>query len=379
MGVNITTNPKRVLFVHAGLAKTGTTAIQSYLADNYAALGSAGIGVLSQQGTGHHFALSQHLLSLDGRHLKNGYASDFQITDESFPAWDENNYIYVVSDEGLVNIGPNGVRAIENYAEQNGARCHVVIVLRDPREWIYSLWTQATKINSSSDWIHWLNLALEKKLGFVSSALSAWQESAAVRVSLIEYSPKNMVSIFCKELGIPYDSTKPTMQNRSLLNVTAPVVEVICGAAFNDMVSASVQRLGSSLLPGEVQRILLDLTDNSKPTFELARAVEERMSRDAVLEDSILGYESFAALSAYLKYWAEDAESYLQLNRTSLDERSFAAVQPLISGAIETSMRLITDPQEFSKLPQRNASLKIPIDAAFISMVRVASHLITKM
>jgi hypothetical protein len=378
MDVNASSSSNRLLVVHAGFPKTGTTAIQSYLADNYAMLNSAGIGVLSQQATGHHFALGQHLLSLDGRHLQNGYASDLK-TEAMYPVWAENHYKYIISDEELINIGPNGVRAIKNYAEQNGARCHGVIVLRTPSEWIYSLWTQATKINASTDWINWLNLALEKKIGFISSALSVWHETETVQVSLIEYSPKNMVSIFCNELDIPYDRAKLKIQNRSILNVTPPVVEVICGAAFNDMVSASVQRHGSSLLPGEVQRILLDLADNSKPAFELARAVEERMSRDAVMEDSILGYESFGALSAYLKNWAEDAEAYLQLNRTRFDERSIAVIQPLIIGAIETSMRLIKDPQECGKLPQRNATLKIPVDAAFISMVRVASHLITKM
>lgn len=376
MNVNTKTSMPRALIVHAGLPKTGTTAIQTYFSNNHDSLNSAGIGVLSRQGTGHHFALGQYLLSLDNRHLINGFASEVVLSDDQFPIWDEKNHAYVISDEGLVNIGSNGVRAVESYAEKNGAYCHVVIVTRDPRDWIYSLWTQATKINESHDWIDWLEKALEDKVGFISSALSSWYELDSFRVSLVEYSSTDMVKNFFAHLGMPYSVNTQEIKNPSPLNVTAPVVEVICGAAFNEMVRVSVQKFGSPLLPGEIQRILLDLTDNSRPMFEMARAVEERMALDGTLEDRILGYQSFSVLSTYLRSWAEDAESFFQLNRERFDQPSSAVIQTLISKASKGAEQLVANPHRFKKLPQKNAALKVPIDASFIAMVRVVSHLV---
>ena len=57
---------KRILIMHIGLPKTGTTLIQEFLKANHENFAKKGIGVLSTDGNGAHYILGTQLLALDG-------------------------------------------------------------------------------------------------------------------------------------------------------------------------------------------------------------------------------------------------------------------------------------------------------------------------
>ena len=365
----------RILIVHNGLAKTGTTAVQAYLERNHDDLRARGVGVLSVRGESEDFFLTQYLLSLDNRSLPEGYTISINTTEQNFPAWPESQFARVISDEGLANIGPNGARAVIDYGARNGARCHVVTVVRNPRQWLYSLWAQGTNINLSRDWCTFIRGASSKGLGFLSKALDVWCESGGA-VSVLSYDSKDAVATFCAHVGLPQPPERGASKDHRL-NTSPPTIDLLLRAHMSEMVFSAIDHLQIPIKVGAIQRGLLSLFTDADPMFEAARILEEKLRADVSLESSLIGYDSFPLLSEYLLGWAHDAEEFLAKFGSTLHGVSVSVVRSLIEEARADSVKLLSAPETYDRLPQAGAIDNLPIDSTIVSLARTITYSLT--
>jgi hypothetical protein len=112
--------------------------------------------------------------------------------------------------------------------------------------------------------------------------------------------------------------------------------------------------------------MLLDITDNASPVFEIANKYE-----DEILDnENILGYDSYESLSRYTKAWAEDTKEFLNEAKPWIDEESIEIINKLADEALVDAKRFINNNENCRKLPQKDFVELLPIDSQYIGLIR---------
>ena len=371
---------KRILYLHVGLPKTGTTSIQEFLKEHHKAFEASGVGTLSVDGQGAHHLLAQHLICLD---QPNKYLPGFFLGQDSlhinfFPTWGDLTK-YIISAEDLAWIGSQGANELRTYADANKASLRVVCVLRNPIDWLWSIWNQECKY-SAVDWVNFIeSAALEKRgfLGNIFSGISLLSELDSM--IFIEYQPKKMIENFLDRLSMThiYDFSKDYgKSNTNQFNVSKNVIESMYTSALSREVHMALSEtdnfLYANLPSGFVQRNLLDLADKASPVFELSQKYADKVLK----MPSIFGADSHEAINSYLEGWLSDANSFLEGASCNFQTDSLSVFKSLVDKVILDLSRLKDGLQLDKTFPQRNFLNNLPINSEFIGMARSIALLI---
>ncbi|MEI6459262.1 MAG: hypothetical protein WCP04_10040 [Pseudomonadota bacterium] len=366
---------QKTLLLHVGLPKTGSTTIQDYLYQQRLALASCSFQVLSSQGHGHHFALAHQLLSLDvpGGVLPADYAADVDLAIDQFPVWGDAATL-IISEERLCSIGPSGAAAVEDYASRHAATIRVAVVIRDQLDWLYSMWTQDTKIQDA-DWCEHVKSLSAKRLGFLSKTCSAWAQAQTARVSLLNYQRTDFLPVFCERFQIPYIA-QSVMQHQKFLNKAHSTAECLYRAALHALVFQLLNGLAPEIPRGFVNMQLLFVSEEIRPVYEVTKRFEDHVQQNQSEAQNYYGSDSFPYISAYLSQWAEDARDFYRKHESIFDDKSQLVIKFLIEKASSNAEQLHRNPVNFKQLPQNNAASILPIDSQFVSLARTIAHLI---
>jgi hypothetical protein len=366
---------QKTLLLHVGLPKTGSTTIQYYLYQQHLALASCGFQARLGQGHGHAFALAHQLLSLDipGGGSAADYAADVDLAIDHFPVWGEAETL-IISHENLCVIGPSGAAAVEDYARRHAATIRVAVVIRDQFDWLYSLWTQITKIQDA-DWCEHVQSHSAQRTGFLSTTCSVWTQVQTARVSLLNYSRTDFLTAFCERYQIPYIA-QSVMPQEKFFNNAHSTAECLYRATLHASVFQLLDGLAPEIPRGFVHRQLLSVSEEIRPVYEVAKRFEERLQQGHSEAQNYYGSDSFPYISAYLSQWAEDARDFYRKHESILDAESQQVIKFLIEKASINAEQLHRNPGNFAQLPQKNAASILPIDAQFVSLARTIAHFI---
>lgn len=210
------------LVIHAGLKKTGSTAIQVHLARNAALLAARGwhIPLLppgaaqTARTPGNAYALYLHIL--EGRTREAGDMLKTCLATAARTGCDS----VLLSSESLCDLTAPQWMALAGLIAATGCPCTFVVAERDPYTWFFSTWLQAVKREGCP---LWLDAALARNAaGFLRplltrSILERLPEDR-FRTLPLDYDAHrdDMATAFSRALGLPETAEGPQRCNRSL-------------------------------------------------------------------------------------------------------------------------------------------------------------------
>ena len=359
----------RTLIMHIGLPKTGTTMIQEFLKRYHATFEENGVGVLEVDGiNAAHHLLANYLQKLDGANKSDGWFLGEDKRSNYYPTWTDQT-TYLISAENMFCLREEGVLSVVKYAETNEAALKVACTLRNPSEWLWSVWTQTAK-TTWMNWIDFIDSAIENRTGFLSTTLQCWLLKDQINsIVIVKYKKDGLLTSFLNRIAMDNiilldDAIIPSV------NIGVGIIEVLYGATMVKNIHqmlASNDRFGFEKVDcGYLERMLLGVSEKASPAFEIAQKYED----EAMNNELVLGTDSYQALSRYSEEWAKDARNFLKKARPWLDQESIKIIKELINEALEDAKRYIELPKNCRKLPQRNFSENLPIDAQFIGLSR---------
>ncbi len=138
-------------FVHIGLPKTGTTAIQKSLAHSREILRKKNV-VYPGDGDAHGLVCARyHPLGMESPYIvKVGDQTSLLQADALLKEALESDRDCILSSEYFHNFGASGIRALSDRFAENGFETHVVCYLRHPVDAAISSGQQAIKVGSRS-------------------------------------------------------------------------------------------------------------------------------------------------------------------------------------------------------------------------------------
>lgn len=193
---------KPTLFLHVGLGKTGSSAIQLWLQKNFAELVSQGIvypfdtepGLFQGNGS----ALAELLYK-----PQTTAAGDFiEAVDKLLARYAElarlkNCHSVLLSSEILSMAQLENLQVFSQRADLY-FKCRIIAVARDPYWWLWSAWGQKVKREGSTD--DFMAFALENET-WQAETLSRFIETFC-DVRIVAYNHQNLIAHFARAIGI---------------------------------------------------------------------------------------------------------------------------------------------------------------------------------
>ena len=370
--------PRRELVVHVGLPKTATTTIQTLLSWFAEDIERAGVACRSFEGHAAHHVLADQLLRLDGGGFPEMFHHSPRHLDECWPEWGGAARM-VISAEDLCDIGPNGVAAIDAFAERNDASITVVATLRAPIDWSWSMWTEHTK-SRPVDWIDFVEELAERRRGVAGAMVAEWSVAPRFRsMRFLDFHVVDPVSDFLDRCVTPGVVT-PEVLSRVQENIGVGVLEAMYRAlyvgAVLDALAADERLSGIDPDGGLVPRLLLNATAWSSPMSETARAFAPMVETLAGRPSSPFGPDSLPALRRHVAVVADDAAGLAADDAAPLDDHSRKVLQRHADRARADVIELDDAGPLADRFPQRDFAARLPVDARFHEAVEQAVALL---
>jgi hypothetical protein len=368
---------RRTLVLHIGLPKTGTSTIQHYLNTFTAHFENHGIGSQAMEGGAAHYQLTHQLRSLDGLQIHpKGYFSTPPDDGVRFPQWGNNNK-YILSCEDLCTIGEKGVLSVEQHSETSKADLHIVCTLRNPKDWLWSAWTQISKF-SDTDWASLVAFATDSKEGFLSRVINPWLTCQNAKITFINYQCPDLFHEFLTKIEID-KSIHPSTGPIEKINSGDDIALCMYRSLLSKLVIANIKNLSRLQFErpddGLIKQSLLDLSEIGSPAHEIA--IKNSNNIESIDNIKILGNDSFPELATYLEYWLADTNEFLLANDTRLSKDSKDVVKFLVEQVENDIDSLNNSPQDCRLFPQKDFAENLPIDSQFVGLARSIATLIT--
>ncbi|MFV8422592.1 hypothetical protein, partial [Vibrio parahaemolyticus] len=143
---------KRTLFLHVGYGKTGSSAIQSWLANNSANLATQGFSYTIKDTESIQYRVS----SGNGGPL-NGFLVGLRNEEQFKQHYFNHDLANTIISSETLSLSPDSIFKLENFCKTNGIELKVIAYVRDLADWTYSAYVQGVKrhcsLMSYSDYI----------------------------------------------------------------------------------------------------------------------------------------------------------------------------------------------------------------------------------
>jgi hypothetical protein len=206
------------LIIHIGFGKTGSSALQSWLAQNQSHLSARGYHYAGVNKDAREFLISSGNAAMLLMYLKGDAISDNELSQHYF----NNHSTAIISGEQLQALRSDSDEAkrLERFCEKNCVSIKFVAYIRNFHDHFYSNYVQAVKRHGYLDsFAAWVCDRLElKTVEAYFSLANKWE------ISLIKYelAKENLAMAFCSCLDIDYATLMPMSQrivNRSISSI----------------------------------------------------------------------------------------------------------------------------------------------------------------
>jgi hypothetical protein len=362
---------KRKIFLHIGPPKTGTTSIQEFFKRNHQRFREIDIGGMLGNGEFRANRLAVNLIKLDALkrdfNLNKIHLLKSEKSNEVWPQFEQLSNLFI-SNEDFFYLGIKGSKEIIAFANKNNADLTILVVPRDPLEWMWSNWCQITK-SIWKDWCQYTEECSSKRIGFIGDSLRLWCKEGVHSLEILEYSKDNFLRNFFYRFA-PKITELEDLDFKLSVNLSNSISEdlyrsILIRSINENIDTMEIFRFHRPSKPF-ISRMLIDISDNSHPTFEISQIYDSHYLKD----NNILGTESYPALIKYLSAWISDADEAFISIRSFINESSQNALQSIISKATNDLEKLSTGTYQKIDFPNKNYSKMLPINSQFIGLAR---------
>ena len=203
------------LFIHIGLSKTGTSAIQSWLSLNVNSLAKQGVDYadLSPAAKKGKITSGNGVLLFNACKAENYAEVERLILDVYF----KQNKVAIISSEALQNIPPLAVTKIADICKKNGIDVTVVAYIRSVYECIYSNYLQGIKRHGATKFFgEQQDFSYRAQMRFLKNYFDVFGNDLCVHN--YDHEKGNIFQSFSNLIGINFSKTevKNKKVNRSL-------------------------------------------------------------------------------------------------------------------------------------------------------------------
>ena len=249
------------LYLHIGLGKTGSSALQSWLSLNAELIALQGIDYadivpevkFGESLSGNGIALHHACVEQDCDRLEDLLTSTYFFT--------PGNKVAIVSCELLQGLSLSKIRTIKDICDKNAIEVTIIAYVRSVYEWLYSTYVQFVKRASHT---HSFG-AQDEDLNFAPfhDCLLRYFEIFGEKMTVLNYdsAKKNIYASFASVTGIATDSLKPLniRVNRSLSFEEVEILRRI-NALHNGAFSTQISNFVISKNPQVRSRVYYDST-----------------------------------------------------------------------------------------------------------------------
>lgn len=370
--------------LHIGLAKTGTTAIQSYLADNRRILLEQH-GVLFPRSLGHQLssnlaAACQQSARPDDLRKKrglltpaavDGYREELAARLAEEIAGERPERLVISSEHFTSRLHSDAELArVESFLRPFARSIRVWIYLRRQDELIRSAYTTAVR-NGGTSPFHWPGAGRERPDLYFDRLLERWAgqfSHEAINVRLYDHtrlSGNDIVADFCEALALPVDLARPGAKSNASLDAQSldflrrfnSHVPYFSGDAVNRLrgdvnrlVDEYAERPSQAFNPAGAdafyarfaagnravrQRFFRDYHDLPEDLFEAPRQAAELPAADPLPRDRIIELTARLWTHAQNELQRERARSAILRVELALERGQVRQAQQLLQGIVE--------------------------------------------
>lgn len=359
------------LILHIGLPKTGTTSIQYRLLSFNPQLRPLGINAIASEEIPAYHVLSHLLVERDGQNKKSNDWMTFEdLTEEKlWPKWTDGIHTQIMSQEDLFVLRGEGFNQLYDFAAQHELK--VLLSVRDPLDWAYSLWKQTLKTSGNTDWLE----TLSKKLSGATllTALQTWLERGradAIRVFVVDpASGQDAFESFVRaaDMQSVFNSLNPTP--KLVANEGASEVESLYSGLFTRLVRKRLIQVGAATEDSRHDKFDRQLLTYNDKQHSFLRNYAQRMQLTRGEEiASLFDDSSHAAILHFLDLCIESADHLLTKYGADFDSSTMEAIRFFRDRADARKVDL-------PNFPRAGAIDALPIDSDLIAYVQDYSAL----
>ena len=263
------------LFLHIGLGKTGSSALQSWLSLNTEALKRQGIDYadlkphdkLGENPSGNGTVLFEAIRARNFGHVEELIKRNYFYSEGSQTA--------IISSELLQNIWPHKLKKIEDICQRNNVEVTVIAYIRSIYEGAYSAYGQLVKMSGESS-----DFSVDHVEDYMAATLRnlrRYSDHFGNRIILLNYDDPDhdIYTAFCASIRVSTSKMQATEKriNRSLSHTELKVqkqLNVLHGGNF----SAPISKYMAGLSPNKSTSIYYDAVIMSALSDQIKRDIE---------------------------------------------------------------------------------------------------------
>lgn len=239
---------KRTLFLHVGYGKTGSSAIQSWLANNSANLANQGFSYTIKDTESIQYRIS----SGNGGPL-NGFLVGLRNEEQFKQHYFNHDLANTIISSETLSLSPDSIFKLENFCKTNGIELKVIAYVRDLADWTYSAYVQGVKrhcsLMSYSDYI----IGLE---AFPHVFMAKMMDEQFSNITFVHYNShkSDVVKPFSQWANIQAELLIPLANRKVNRTLTVDEIKVVQRFVswrkryFNDLDSFNISMLISDWL-----------------------------------------------------------------------------------------------------------------------------------
>jgi hypothetical protein len=363
----------RLLTVHIGPPKTATTSIQlvlgSEVVQTQLARADVALGAPGHPTFDH--VVANALLADDISKSAQWFLPGERNLDlEDYRSGPCNR---IVSAEGLWRITKAGAERLLQMVAPD--RLVVVVGMRSPDGWLWSLWNQLAKTGDAHSWNSFLSSSGETAALFPSRFLAPWMDLGIPTSFKFLYMDSlrgsHAADAFAELLGLNLDLAASKTQTSAGLNASPKPHETLMNSWFSAAVLDYLQNEAWSYF-GDIpqdfaKRFLLDIVDTAAPMHEhvLSHGDDELFHESPFAPDS-------APTRRYIRSWAKDlSETAATLDTVSaLDRKQLLSLARRARASVKAGSPI--GPNGLG-VPREGFLNLVRVDANLLSVVRTAA------
>ncbi len=334
---------KKQLFVHIGLHKTGSSAIQAWLARHSAELHNLGFGY-------HRYAedaAGGAISSGNGPALAKAMiasrdslsTSPDNTSRELLHSYFGNAAKAIVSSEMLVQLGVNDIRRLKNWCESEDIDLRVLAYVRHVYDHCYSAYQQHVKGNGYTATFLEFSQTYENTQ---CSQIARWHSvlGRSLRVASYDKHKSNLLGHFTKWAQLPKFESKPATSGSDRVNRSLSYSELELIRCLNSMHRGKLNI--------HIYRRIIHSDPLRKQDYFFSKAIYEDFTKRFSTEIQQFNERHFADASSHIKIASESIQNAPALSQP---------LAPEIDLAIENAFRAIIE--EYSVIQKKVASSQL--------------------